>query len=99
MKKRLIFFIFFSILAINLVAAGSYSLEFNQAGSGLIINESINNSQNRSYLDSESLNFAGKEIYFLNKVIFPGNFDIVTIRLNLEQGIIVKNKEVFPPGI
>lgn len=96
MKRGAIFLLIVGIFAMGSVLASSYSLEFNQEGRILNVNESINNTQNGSFVDSESLNFAGKEIYFLKKVVFSENFDEATIRLNLEKGIIVKDKEIFP---
>jgi len=98
MEKGGILLILIGILMINVVVASSYVLEFNQLGKSLVVNESANNSQINSYPDSNSLNFAGRDIYFLNKVTFPNNFEEVKIVLNLEKGIIIKNKEVFPLG-
>lgn len=98
MKKEVIFFVLLSVLAINLVSAGTYNLEFNQVDDKIVVKESINNTQNKSYVDEDSLNFAGKEIYFLSKVIFPENFEIAVVRFNLEEGVIIKNKEIFPLG-
>ena len=80
----------------NLVFAETYTLEFNQLENELIVNESINGIQTKSYVDSESLEFAGQEIYFLNKVIFPNDFEKAVITLNLEKGILVKNNKIFP---
>jgi uncharacterized membrane protein len=101
MKKIIVlplFLVLFGILGGELVFAETYSVEFNQFGNELEINEIIDNVQNKSYIDKESLNFAGDEIYFLNKIIFPKDFEKATITLNLEKGIVVKNKEIFPLG-
>jgi uncharacterized membrane protein len=98
MEKGGIILVIFSLLALNIVIASSYSLEFNQTGNKMVVMEGVDGLQNRSYVDSDSLNFAGKEIYFLNKVTFPENFSDATLILNLEKGIVIKNKEIFPLG-
>jgi uncharacterized membrane protein len=96
MKNRVIFFLLIGILSMNLVFAETYTLEFNQLENELIVNESVNGIQTKSYVDFESLEFAGQEIYFLNKVIFPSDFEKATITLNLEKGILIKNNKIFP---
>lgn len=96
MKRGFIFLGLILILSSNFISSSTYYLEFNQADKEIFVVESINGSQNLSYKELDTLNFAGNEIYFLKKVIFPENFDKAIIRLNLEKGIIVKNSEIFP---
>lgn len=80
----------------NSIFAETYTLEFNQLKNELIVNESINGIPTKSYVDSESFEFSGQEIYFLNKIIFPSDFEKADITLNLEKGILVKNNKIFP---
>lgn len=98
MKKGFFLFGAIVLLAMNIISAGMYELEFNQVGDKIVIKESINSSENSSYVDLDSLNSAGKEIYFVYKVTFPENFENAKIILNLEKGIVVKKDEIFPLG-
>lgn len=50
------------------------------------------------YTTSEGLNRADEGFYFVNKIVYPENFDSVTVRLNLDKGIIVHNSEAYPMG-
>ena len=93
---RILSYFIVSLMAIGLVSASSYDLEFNQVGDKLVIKEKIDGNQTKSYVDSESLNVVGKEMYFVNRVIFPDDFGNVKIKLNLEKGVIIQSKEVFP---
>ena len=96
MKQKNILFVAVFVFALSLVSATSYNLEFNQIGKQLVIKENINEIQTKNYVDSESMNSAGNEIYFIKKINFPDNFDKAEIKLNLEKGIVVKPEEIFP---
>lgn len=86
----------FFIFILNFSSASTYYLEFNQIEKSIVVKESLNFTQNMSYEESDSLEFFKKNIYFLKKITFQEDFDSVIVILNLEKGVIIEDKKVFP---
>jgi len=98
MNKRVLLVKFFllMVIGIQLASANSYNIEFNQVKDKIIVSESVDNVQMDNYSSSNILEINGNHQYFVYKIIFLDNFSNATIKLNLEKGIIIKNKEIFP---
>jgi len=47
---------------------------------------------------SLTFNQSGGESSFLKKIVFDNNYSNAEIILNLEKGVVIENKEVFPEG-
>lgn len=97
MKKAGIFCLILGIfLAITLVSASSYSIEFNQIGNSILVKETMNGKIASNYTDNSLLEKASSQLYFVKRVKFNESFNEAQIRLNLEKGVIVKDELVFP---
>lgn len=96
MGEKYIFFAVAFIFALEIVSASSYDIEFSQIEKTLVIKEKINDIQTKNYVNSEKMNSAGNEIYFIKKIIFQDNYDSAEIKINLEKGMVVKPEEIFP---
>jgi len=86
------------ILAVSIVSAGNYSIEFSQIGGEAVVKERINNVKQASYVDENIIDKSGSSYYFVKKLVFPENFDNAKIVLNLDRGVIVSELGIFPTG-
>ncbi|MBM3247056.1 hypothetical protein FJZ17_00755 [Candidatus Pacearchaeota archaeon] len=81
----------------SFASANSYYLEFNQVGDKIVVRESING-LNSSYVDSNLLEETKIGYLFLNKIIFPEDFESTIIKLNLDNGYTVGEDGAYPLG-
>jgi len=95
---RGICFVLILFLAISLVSASSYSIEFNQVQDKVIVKEAIDGKLFDNYTDSKILDKSGNQLYFVKRIKFNQSFSEVQIKLNLDKGIVVKDNLVFPAG-
>lgn len=85
-------------LAITLVSANSYSIEFTQVNDKIVVKEMINEKSIGSYVDQDLLDKSADSLYFVKKIIFNQSFDNVKLKFNLDTGVIIKDNLIFPAG-
>ena len=96
MKLRGFILVLIAFQLIGLASANSYNLEFNQVKDKILVSESVNNVLVNNYSSSNILEINGAKQYFVYRIIFPDSFADAIIRVNLDKGIIIPNKEIFP---
>ncbi len=99
--KKTRFFGFTLILLVGLlliqpVLASSYIIEFNQIQDSVVVKETSPNNQTKYYNEPEILDISGNNIYFLKKITFLEDYSEVKIKLNLDEGIVVNQNQIFP---
>jgi len=51
-----------------------------------------------SYITQEFLHKQADGFYFVRTIAYPSDFDSVSVKLNLEKGVVVSNEEAYPKG-
>lgn len=95
--KRIIF-LWEIVLMINFVLASSYTIEFNQIQNSVVVKEEFPDNQTRYYNEPEILDISGNNLYFLKQIIFLENYSDVKVKINLDEGVVVNQNQVFPGG-
>lgn len=90
--------LFLILLAVNIVSASSYSIEFSQVGDKLVVKESMDNTRISSQVLNELLEKSSQGYYFVKKLVFNQSYSQVEVKLNLDTGFILSKDEVFPAG-
>jgi uncharacterized membrane protein len=82
-------------LLAGVCAASIYSIEFNQTGGKLIVTQNISGNYS-TYTDSGNLEKTSSGYAFIHKITFDNNYSAVFIRLNLDEGYVISNQDVYP---
>lgn len=99
MAARSIFLGFFGlILALSIVSASSYSIDYSQVGNRIVIKEVINGAAQESYTADGLLEKSRDGFYFVERLNFSEDYDEVQATLNLDTGFIAEKEGVFPFG-
>lgn len=85
-------------LAISIISASSYSVEYTQVGDKVVVKEKIDGKSLGGYVDLSLIDKSGDIFYFIKRVNFNQSFDDVEIKLNLDTGVIIKDNLIFPSG-
>ena len=83
------------ILFTPFISTNFYHLELNQVDNKVVIKENVNGI-NSSYVSNEAIEKTSKGYVFLESIILKEDFDKIKIILNLDQGFIIKNSEIYP---
>jgi len=86
------------IIAVEIVSAGSYSIEFNQVQDKLVVRGNVDGVKQEAYVTQEGLEKRSGGYYFLKRIVFNQSYDTAEIRLNLDTGIIVSDSKAYPAG-
>lgn len=86
------------LLAITLVSASTYTLDFTQVGSNVAVKETINGNPQTAYVDQSLIDKSGDNLYFVKKITFNQSFSEAIIRIHLDKGIIISEGLAFPEG-
>jgi uncharacterized membrane protein len=95
---KICFGLFMILLAVNIVSASSYSIEFSQVNDKLVVKESQDNIQISNQVSKELLEKSSQWYYFVEKLVFNQSYSQVEVKLNLDNGFIISKDEVFPAG-
>lgn len=99
MRKIVLFFsLLIAFLALAMLSANSYSMEYTQVGNKLVLKEKVNGLQISNSVLSEPLDKSSGGYYFVKKIIFNQDYSEVTVKLNLDTGFILEKEGVFPDG-
>lgn len=87
-----------SLFLINFVLASTYTIEFNQIQDSVVVKETSSNNQTKYYNEPETLEISGNNLYFLKKITFLEDYSEVKIKINLDEGVVVNQNQIFPSG-
>jgi len=97
MNKKIVFCIVLSVfLAITLISASSYNLEYTQVGNKLVVKETLDGNQISNQVSDDILETGASGYYLIKKLVFNQSYSNVEIKLNLDTGFILEKDGVFP---
>lgn len=96
-KKFIIMSLAF-FLAIALVSANSYNVEYSQVNNKIVVKESVDGTQISNQLSNDFLEKSSEGYYFIKKLEFGQNYSDVEIELILDTGFTLDKENLFPTG-
>lgn len=90
--------LFVLTLAVTIVSASSYSIEFNQIQDKIIVKESVDGVKISNYVSADKLDKSSGGYYFVRKMIFNESYKTAIVKLNLDIGFILEEDGIFPEG-